>query len=108
MKITEWCSTLTENFRWCIRARSQIWKQHTLKVTPEAPVNDATPRIGIAWDEDYGMVLDAYGKLQVVHPSPVEQIRAGMLSIVNTIGAIASPKSDVRLQHMGGPVMTLR
>jgi regulator of sigma E protease len=83
-------------------------KQQTLKVTPEAPVNDATPRIGIAWDEDYGMVLDAYGKLQVVHPSPVEQIRAGMLSIVNTIGAIASPKSDVRLQHMGGPVMMLR
>jgi regulator of sigma E protease len=83
-------------------------KEQIMKVTPEAPVNDATPRIGIAWDEDYGMVLDAYGKLQVVHPSPVEQIRAGMLSIFNTIGAIASPKSDVRLQHMGGPVMMLR
>ena len=79
-----------------------------MEVTPEVPVNDTTPRIGIAWDEDYGIVLDAYGKLQVVHPSPVEQIRAGMLSIFNTIGAIASPKSDVRLQHMGGPVMMLR
>ena len=83
-------------------------KEQTVKVTPEVPVNDTTPRIGIAWDEDYGIVLDAYGKLQVVHPSPVEQIRAGMLSIFNTIGAIASPKSDVRLQHMGGPVMMLR
>ena len=83
-------------------------KEQTVEVTPEVPVNDTTPRIGIAWDEDYGIVLDAYGKLQVVHPSPVEQIRAGMLSIFNTIGAIASPKSDVRLQHMGGPVMMLR
>ncbi|HXM74923.1 MAG TPA: PDZ domain-containing protein, partial [Chthoniobacterales bacterium] len=83
-------------------------KEQTVEVTPEVPVNDTTPRIGISWDEDYGIVLDAYGKLQVVHPSPVEQIRAGMLSIFNTIGAIASPKSDVRLQHMGGPVMMLR
>jgi regulator of sigma E protease len=83
-------------------------KQQAVKMMPEVPVNDTTPRIGIAWDEYYGMVLDAYGKLQVVHPSPVEQIRAGMLSIFNTIGAIASPKSDVRLQHMGGPVMMLR
>jgi regulator of sigma E protease len=38
----------------------------------------------------------------------VEQIRAGMMSIFNTIGAIASPKSDVKLQHMSGPVMMLR
>jgi len=83
-------------------------KQQTLNVTPELPVNETTPRIGIAWDEDYGVILDAYGKLQVVHPNPIEQVRAGMLSIFNTIGAIASPKSDVRLQHMGGPVMMLR
>jgi regulator of sigma E protease len=83
-------------------------KQLTLNVTPEVPENDTTPRIGIAWDDDYGIVLDAFGKLQLVHPSPVEQIRAGMMSIFNTIGAIASPKSDVKLQHMSGPVMMLR
>ena len=62
--------------------------------------NHWAPRIGIAWDDEYGMVLDAFGKLQLVHPSPVEQIRAGMMSIFNTIGAIASPKSDVKLQHV--------
>jgi regulator of sigma E protease len=83
-------------------------KQQTVNVTPEVPVNETTARIGISWDEDYGIILDAYGKLNVVHPSPVEQIRAGMLSIFNTIGAIASPKSEVRLQHMSGPVMMLR
>jgi regulator of sigma E protease len=82
--------------------------QQTVEVTPEVPLDETTPRIGIYWDEDYGIVLDAYGKLAVMHPSPVEQIRAGMLSIVNTVGAIASPKSDVKLQHMSGPVMMLR
>jgi regulator of sigma E protease len=83
-------------------------KPQTVNVTPEVPVNETTARIGISWDEDYGIILDAYGKLNVVHPSPVEQIRAGMLSIFNTFGAIASPNSEVRLQHMSGPVMMLR
>jgi regulator of sigma E protease len=83
-------------------------EQLTLSVTPEIPANDTAPRIGISWDDDYGIVLDAFGKLQLVHPSPIEQIRAGMMSIFNTIGAIASPKSDVKLQHMSGPVMMLR
>jgi regulator of sigma E protease len=83
-------------------------RQLTVAVTPEVPENDTAPRIGIAWDDEYGMVLDAFGKLQLVHPSPIEQIRAGMMSIFNTIGAIASPKSDVKLQHMSGPVMMLR
>jgi regulator of sigma E protease len=80
----------------------------TVRVTPEIPVDDKTARIGIAWDEDYGISLDAYGKLARMHPGPIEQIRAGMMSIVNTVGAIASSKSDVKLQHMSGPVMMLR
>jgi regulator of sigma E protease len=82
--------------------------KRTVSVKPEAPVGETTPRIGIYWDEDYGIALDAYGKLAVVHPSPVEQVRAATLSIFNTIEAIASPKSDVKLQHMSGPVMMLR
>jgi regulator of sigma E protease len=80
----------------------------TVTVTPEIPVGDKIARIGIAWDEDYGIALDAYGKLTRMHPGPIEQIRAGMMSIVNTVSAIASPKSDVKLQHMSGPVMMLR
>lgn len=79
-----------------------------IKVTPEKPENDDKPRIGISWDQDYGIALDAYGKFFVQHPNPFEQIRAGMMSIVNTVSAIASRKSDVKLQHMGGPVMMMR
>ncbi|MEA3187659.1 MAG: regulator of sigma protease [Chthoniobacter sp.] len=79
-----------------------------IKVTPEIPVGETMPRIGISWDEDYGIMLDAYGRFSVLHPTPAEQIRAGMMSIFNTVGAIVSRKSDVKLQHMGGPVMMMR
>lgn len=78
------------------------------KVTPEIPVGETVPRIGIGWDEDYGIMLDAYGRFSVLHPTPLEQIHTGMMSIFNTVGAIASRKSDVKLQHMGGPVMMMR
>lgn len=83
-------------------------KDTQVTVIPEIPEGETTPRIGISWDEDYGLGLDAFGIMQLRHPSPVEQIRAGTMSIVNTIGAIASPKSDVKLQHVNGPVMMLR
>jgi regulator of sigma E protease len=79
-----------------------------VKITPEIPEGEKTARIGIQWSEDFGIELDEYGRMTVKHPQPIEQIRAGMLSIVNTIGAVASPKSDVKLQHMSGPVMMLR
>ncbi len=79
-----------------------------VRITPEIPEGEKTARIGIQWSEDFGIALDEYGRMTVKHPAPLEQIRAGMLSIVNTIGAVASPKSDVKLQHMSGPVMMLR
>jgi regulator of sigma E protease len=83
-------------------------ERREVKVTPEIPENEKTARVGIQWGEDFGITLDEYGRMALKHPRPVEQIRAGMLSIFNTVGAVASPKSDVRLQHMSGPVMMLR
>jgi regulator of sigma E protease len=76
-------------------------------VTPEVPRGDTVARIGILWGEDFGIILDQYGNMMVKYPQPLEQIRSSMLSIFNTVGAIASPNSDVRLQHMSGPVMML-
>ena len=87
---------------------SREGQMRDLAVTPAIPEGEEKPRIGIAWDEDYGIALDAYGKFQIQHPSPFEQVRAGMMSIFNTVSAIASRKSDVKLQHMGGPVMMMR
>lgn len=84
-------------------------KDLTVTVTPQTPEGGKLPLIGIEWSENlYGIVLNQYGKMTAVHPSPVEQIRQGMMSIFNTVGAIASSKSDVKLQHMSGPVMMMQ
>lgn len=56
------------------------------------------PRIGIQWAE----------QMTLVHPSPFEQIRNSVSSTLNTIGAVASPKSDIKLQHLSGPVGIVR
>src|SRR5438093_8971552 len=54
------------------------------------------PRIGIQWDTT--------GILSISHPNPIEQIYNSVTSTLKTIGAVASPKSDVKLQHLSGPV----
>jgi regulator of sigma E protease len=57
---------------------------------------EKAPRLGIAWDLD--------GRMSVGHPNPAEQVYDSVTSTLNTIGAVASPKSDVKLQHLSGPV----
>jgi regulator of sigma E protease len=64
--------------------------------------------IGVAWDDDLGIRFDPRGLTKLMYPHPLEQIKKAATSIFETIGAIASPKSDVKLQHMGGPVMMMR
>jgi regulator of sigma E protease len=78
-----------------------------LKLTPTAVENETRPMIGVGWQDDLGITYNPRGRTSLVHPGPIEQIRAGVMSIFNTIGAIASRKSDVKLQHMGGPVMMM-
>jgi regulator of sigma E protease len=78
------------------------------KVTPKAPVGENTPRIGVQWGSDSGIVYDEYGRFEVIHPGPFEQMRLSMLAIVNTFDALISRKSDIKLQHMSGPVQIVR
>jgi regulator of sigma E protease len=54
------------------------------------------PRIGIQWDTT--------GIMSISHPNPVEQVYNSVTGTLKTIGAVASPKSDVRLQHLSGPI----
>src|SRR5216110_2321427 len=54
------------------------------------------PRIGIQWDTT--------GIVSTQHPNPIEQVYNSVTSTLKTIGAVASPKSDVKLQHLSGPV----
>src|SRR5213592_3378030 len=54
------------------------------------------PRIGIRWDTT--------GIMSISHPNPIEQVYNSVTSTLKTIGAVASPESDIRLQHLSGPV----
>src|SRR3989454_8724811 len=46
------------------------------------------PRIGIQWDTS--------GQMSIAHPNPVELVHNSVTSTLNTLGAVASPKSDVK------------
>ncbi len=69
-------------------------------VTPEILPKEKTPRIGIAWDTS--------GRMRISHPNPIEQVYNSVTSTLDTIGAVASPKSDVKLQHLSGPLGIFR
>jgi regulator of sigma E protease len=64
------------------------------KVLPSVQGEPARPRIGIVWD--FATTL--------IHPSPVQQIGDSLSTIGNMVGALFSPKSDVKAQHFSGPV----
>jgi len=83
-------------------------QRRELAVTPRVPEGETQPRVGIAWGMSFGIILDDWGRTTVVHPGPGEQLRTSLLAIVNTLDALVSRGSDVKLQHMSGPVQILR
>jgi regulator of sigma E protease len=89
----------TEELTLDVRRAAQLLQ---IKLRPVLLASEGTtkPRIGIRWD--------AGGQLSLSHPDPVEQVYHSITSTLQTIGAVASPKSDVKLQHMSGPVMIVR
>ncbi|MGV3753960.1 MAG: RIP metalloprotease RseP [Verrucomicrobiota bacterium] len=74
--------------------------EKTLEVKPEKPIGWEEPKVGIEWD--------AMGKMSLLHPNPVEQVRSGVDSMVGTFAALFSPKSDIKPQHLSGPVGIMR
>ncbi len=84
-------------------------EQRTVRVLPATPDGQNRPIIGIAFSGDSdGIVWDGTGTMSVVHISPMEQIYAAVETIGNTIGALLSPQSDIKLQHMSGPIMIMQ
>jgi regulator of sigma E protease len=69
-----------------------------LRVTPTLLPTEGKmkPRIGIGWDPD--------GKTFIAHTNPFEQVYKSITGTLETLGAVASPKSDVKFQHMSGPI----
>ena len=68
----------------------------SVKPIPLPTSGEMKPRIGIQWDTS--------GIVSIQHPNPIEQVYNSVTSTLKTIGAVASPKSDVKLQHLSGPV----
>jgi len=69
-------------------------------IKPLQPTN-SSPSLGIlSWELDTNVSL--------THPKPWDQIRDSIGQIVGTVRTIFSPKSDVGVQQLGGPVMIAR
>jgi len=84
-------------------------QQRAVRILPATPDGQNRPIIGIgfAGDSD-GILWDGSGTMTVVHISPVEQIFSAVETIGNTIGALLSTHSDIKLQHMSGPIMIMQ
>src|SRR2546430_6787321 len=67
-----------------------------VKPTPLLTEGKMQPRIGIQWDTS--------GQMSIAHPSPLELVQNSVTSTLSTLGAVASPKSDVKLQRLSGPI----
>ena len=78
-------------------------EQFDRKLMPEKPLKPA----GAA--PSFGLALWAGNQTEIlVHPRPLEQVAESAGQIFATIGAVASSKSDVGIQQLGGAVMIIR
>ncbi|MEM7699608.1 MAG: site-2 protease family protein, partial [Verrucomicrobiota bacterium] len=68
---------------------------------PELPESPPTPAKGL---ELTGIAFDAAGVRGVERPNPLTQVKNGVTTMVQTLRAVISPKSDVNVSHLSGPV----
>ncbi len=70
----------------------------TASLKPEKPISppDEKPRVGVVWN--------ASGKTELVHPGAIEQVVASVNAMVETFGALFSRGTDIQAQHLGGAV----
>ncbi len=78
---------------------------NTIEVTVTPGLTESSDRrmVGIQWATG-GIDWDFEGELHRIHPNPIQQITSSMTMMVDTLGAVISPKSDIGLQHLSGPV----
>ncbi len=84
-------------------------KQLKARILPQTPDGQKQAMLGIySSDSSNGITWDAGGRMTITHTPPLEQISAGVQTLTNTVGALLSPQSDIKLQHMSGPIMIMR
>lgn len=76
--------------------------EHIFSVTlvPNIPKGKQQLHLGILWD-DHGMVSVAY-------PNPISQMVACVQTVWETLVAVISPKSAIKMQHLSGFVGIMR
>jgi regulator of sigma E protease len=81
-------------------AEAPVPKQKQSNQKPAQSEEDKGPKLGITWN--------LTGDLSLVHPGPIEQIKLSVNSMISTFGALFSPKSDIKPQHLSGPSRSCR
>ncbi len=83
-----------------------------ISVTPEIPVEGGGPKpkpsIGVVPTDVGGFIFDQAGRRSLLTQTPDVQIKEAGTAMLKTWQAITSKKSNIGIQHMGGPVMMMR
>jgi regulator of sigma E protease len=83
-----------------IKRGQEQFNRTMLAVKPLQPTN-SPPLIGI-------LSLQVETNINLLHPSPLEQIQTSVSQIAGTIHALFAPKSEIGVQQLGGAVMIIR